>query len=91
MPIGVRYDEISVVDASCLAHFHFHQVADFLDGLSSGDAAAPKFRDGLATDCVTDAVLKSAKTRQWETIPAAQVKVASWSGCWAHGTIERVQ
>ena len=30
-------------------------------------ACAPTFRDGLATDYVTDAVLKSAKTGQWET------------------------
>ena len=42
----------------------------------SGQQTPPTFRDGLATDCVTDAVLKSAKTRQWETVPAANVKVA---------------
>jgi len=50
-------------------HTFIHQVADFLDGLASGKAAAPTFRDGLATDQVTDAVLKSAKTRQWENVP----------------------
>ena len=33
-------------------------------------------RDGLLTDLVTDAVLKSARTRQWEKVPTAQVKVA---------------
>ena len=42
----------------------------------AGKPCSPTFRDGLATDLVTDAVLKSAKTRQWESIPAAQVKVA---------------
>ena len=31
-------------------------------------ACAPTFRDGLATDYVTDAVLKSAKTKQWEKV-----------------------
>jgi predicted dehydrogenase len=57
-------------------HTFVHQVADFLDGLHKGTPASPTFRDGLATDLVTDAVLKSAKTRQWESIPASQVKVA---------------
>ncbi len=49
-------------------HTFTHQVADFLEALASGKAAAPTFRDGLATDHVTDAVLKSAKTRQWERV-----------------------
>ncbi len=45
-----------------------HQAADFLAGLSSGKAAAPTFRDALATEYVTDAVLKSAKSGQWESV-----------------------
>ena len=45
-----------------------HQVADFIQGLSSGKMAAPTFKDGLATDYVTDAVLKSAKTGRWEKV-----------------------
>jgi predicted dehydrogenase len=49
-------------------HTFIHQVADFVQALGEGKAAAPTFRDGLATDYVTDAVLKSAKTRQWETV-----------------------
>jgi myo-inositol 2-dehydrogenase/D-chiro-inositol 1-dehydrogenase len=57
-------------------HTFIHQFADFLQGLGEGKQTPPTFRDGLATDCVTDAVLKSAKTRQWETVPAAHVKVA---------------
>jgi predicted dehydrogenase len=47
-------------------HTFVHQVADFLDGLASGKAAAPTFRDALATDRVTDAVLRSAKSGEWE-------------------------
>src|SRR5271167_69002 len=47
-------------------HTFVHQVADFLDGLASGKAAAPTFRDALATDRVTDAVLRSAKSGVWE-------------------------
>jgi predicted dehydrogenase len=50
-------------------HTFIHQAADFLEALASGKTAAPTFRDGLATDQVTDAVLKSAKTRQWEKVP----------------------
>jgi predicted dehydrogenase len=49
-------------------HTFIHQVADFLQALGDGKQAAPTFRDGLATDRVTDAVLESAKTRQWQTI-----------------------
>jgi len=47
-------------------HTFIHQVADFIEALDSGKPAAPTFRDGLATDQVTDAVLRSAKTGQWE-------------------------
>jgi myo-inositol 2-dehydrogenase/D-chiro-inositol 1-dehydrogenase len=47
-------------------HTFIHQAADFLEGLASGKPAAPTFRDAYATDLVTDAVLKSARTGQWE-------------------------
>jgi len=57
-------------------HTFIHQFADFLQGLGEGKQTPPTFRDGLATDCVTDAVLKSATSRQWEAVPAVQVKVA---------------
>jgi predicted dehydrogenase len=49
-------------------HTFIHQVADFLEALGSGKPAAPTFRDGLATDYVTDAVLESAKRRQWQKV-----------------------
>jgi myo-inositol 2-dehydrogenase/D-chiro-inositol 1-dehydrogenase len=42
-----------------------HQVADFLKSLEERSPAAPTFRDGLATDLVTDAVLASARNAQW--------------------------
>ena len=48
-------------------HTFIHQAADFIEGLSTGKPAAPTFRDALATDLVTDAVLKSARTGQWES------------------------
>jgi len=49
-------------------HTFIHQVADFLEGLASNNLARPTFRDGLATDRVTDAVLKSARTESWEQV-----------------------
>jgi predicted dehydrogenase len=49
-------------------HTFVHQAADFLEGLGSGHVPGPSFRDGLATDYVTDAVLKSGKTCQWERV-----------------------
>jgi predicted dehydrogenase len=48
-------------------HSFVHQVADFIEGLENGQPAAPTFRDAMATDVVTDAVLKSAATGQWES------------------------
>jgi predicted dehydrogenase len=50
-------------------HTFIHQVADFLQAVGEGRDAEPTFKDGLATDYVTDAVLNSARTRQWETVP----------------------
>jgi predicted dehydrogenase len=49
-------------------HTFIHQFADFVQGAADGKSVAPTFRDGLATDYVTDAVLKSAQTRQWERV-----------------------
>ncbi|HWZ31727.1 MAG TPA: Gfo/Idh/MocA family oxidoreductase [Bryobacteraceae bacterium] len=49
-------------------HTFIHQVADFLEALASGAKASPTFREALATDQVTDAVLKSAKSGRWEPV-----------------------
>jgi len=49
-------------------HTFIHQFADFVQGVGDGKPVAPTFRDGLATDQVTDAVLKSAASRKWETV-----------------------
>jgi myo-inositol 2-dehydrogenase/D-chiro-inositol 1-dehydrogenase len=46
-------------------HTFIHQAADFLSGTASGSYAVPTFREGLRTDCVTDAVLASAANRNW--------------------------
>lgn len=53
-------------------HSFVHQVADFLEGVSSGKLASPTFRDALATQYVCDAVLKSAKSGRWEKVPKAK-------------------
>ena len=47
-------------------HTFVHQAADFINALGAGTSASPTFREALATDYVTDAVLRSAKSRQWE-------------------------
>jgi predicted dehydrogenase len=52
-------------------HTFIHQFAEFVEAAAKGQSLPPTFRDGLATDYVTDAVLKSAKTRQWEKVAAS--------------------
>ncbi len=49
-------------------HTFIHQFADFVEAAAQGKSIAPSFRDGLATDHVTDAVLKSAKSGKWEKV-----------------------
>jgi predicted dehydrogenase len=49
-------------------HTFIHQAADFLEGLGEGRSVSPTFRDALLTDYVTDAVLQSAKNRQWVSV-----------------------
>ncbi|MGF1562897.1 MAG: Gfo/Idh/MocA family protein [Geminicoccaceae bacterium] len=51
-------------------HSFIHQFADFLSDLDSGQASAPSFKDALATDRVTDAVLRSAMSGAWEPATA---------------------
>ena len=52
-------------------HTFTHQFADFLDALGAGKAAEPTFRDGLAADQVTDAVLRSATSGRWEGVTSS--------------------
>jgi predicted dehydrogenase len=49
-------------------HTFIHQFADFVTAAAKGESISPSFRDGLATDYVTDAVLKSAKSGKWEKV-----------------------
>lgn len=49
-------------------HTFVHQVADFLEGVAKGESIAPTFRDALETQKVCDAVLDSAKSKQWATV-----------------------
>src|SRR5450432_2356274 len=49
-------------------HTFIHQAADFLEALAGGKAASPTFREALATDYVTDAVLQSARSGRWEHV-----------------------
>jgi predicted dehydrogenase len=53
-------------------HTFIHQFADFLTAAAEGRSAAPTFRDGVATDSVTDAILNSARNGRWEQVALAQ-------------------
>ncbi|OLC49874.1 MAG: oxidoreductase, partial [Acidobacteria bacterium 13_1_40CM_65_14] len=57
-------------------HTFIHQFADFLSAAAGNQSASPTFRDGLATDYVTDAILKSAKTGRWERVTASATATA---------------
>jgi myo-inositol 2-dehydrogenase/D-chiro-inositol 1-dehydrogenase len=47
-------------------HTFVHQAADLLEGLAANRVPGPSFRDALATEYVTDAVLRSAQSQEWE-------------------------
>jgi predicted dehydrogenase len=53
-------------------HTFVHQAADFLCGLANANVPAPSFRDALATDYVTDAILAAAKNDNWEKVNSAR-------------------
>ena len=55
-------------------HTFIHQVADFLEALAGGKSASPTFREALATDYVTDAVLQSGAFRSLGTGSAVSQK-----------------
>lgn len=46
-------------------HTFVHQVADFLKSLETGEPCRPTFRDAQETQLICDAVLESARDRQW--------------------------
>lgn len=52
-------------------HSFVHAAADFIQGLAAGTPASPTFREALATDCVCDAVLKSAASGAWQAVERA--------------------
>ncbi|MBL8818037.1 MAG: Gfo/Idh/MocA family oxidoreductase [Planctomyces sp.] len=49
-------------------HTFVHQVADFIKGIESGTPCGPTFRDALETQKICEAVLESAKSKQWKEI-----------------------
>ena len=54
-------------------HTFIHQAADFLSAAAEGQSASPTFREGLQTDYVTDAVLRSAADRTWTKVRSSGV------------------
>jgi predicted dehydrogenase len=53
-------------------HTFIHHFADFCVAAGAGEPARPTFRDGLATDYVTDAVLESARDGRWHKVASAE-------------------
>lgn len=51
-------------------HSFTHQVADFLEGLTTGKPASPTFRDAYETQLILDAILDSAKDQKWVKVPS---------------------
>ncbi len=49
-------------------HTFVHQVADFLKSVETGEPCSPTFREAQETQQVCDAVLESARTRQWKNV-----------------------
>jgi myo-inositol 2-dehydrogenase/D-chiro-inositol 1-dehydrogenase len=49
-------------------HTFIHQAADFIESLTGPKPASPTFREAMATDLVTDAVLRSAQSGRWEQV-----------------------
>jgi predicted dehydrogenase len=49
-------------------HTFVHQFADFVQAVGEGKPCPPTFKDGLATDYVTDAVLASGRNGTWEKV-----------------------
>src|SRR6187401_2019486 len=45
-----------------------HQVADFLKAVGAGKPCPPTFRDALETQYICDAVLASAREKQWKAV-----------------------
>jgi len=52
-------------------HTFVHQVADFIEGLTTGKPAHPTFKDAQETQLICDAVLKAAKTGCFEQVATA--------------------
>jgi predicted dehydrogenase len=49
-------------------HSFIHQLADFLEGLSTGEPASPTFREALETTRVCDAIIKSGASGRWQML-----------------------
>ncbi|HEY1304372.1 MAG TPA: Gfo/Idh/MocA family oxidoreductase [Vicinamibacterales bacterium] len=49
-------------------HTFIHQFSDFCQAAAQGTSPSPTFREALATDYVTDAVLASARSGRWEKV-----------------------
>ena len=55
--LGIGYSETKIVE--CF---------DFFSAIASGKQPSPNFEDGLLTELVADAMLRSGETGKWETV-----------------------
>ncbi len=49
-------------------HSFIHQAADFFKSVEDGKPCSPTFREALESQKVCEAVIESAKTKQWKTV-----------------------
>ena len=68
-------------------HTFIHQFAEFVQAAAAGKSLSPTFREGLATDYVTDAILKSARSRQWERVASSVNWGTGELGNWGTGEL----
>ena len=55
--LGIGYTETKIIECY-----------DFFRAITTGTQPSPNFRDGYAVELIADAVLRSAKSHQWETV-----------------------
>ena len=55
--LGIGYTETKIIECY-----------DFFRAITTNTQPSPSFRDGYAVELIADAVLRSAKTKQWEMV-----------------------
>jgi len=61
--LGIGYTETKIIESY-----------DFFKAITENTECSPNFRDGYAVELISEAILKSAQTRTWETVGALEEK-----------------